>query len=222
MRSEGPHAAAGDCELIRGGLIGQPSNTISSLAYCVAGVWIVRRAHRDTDARVDPDQQERVAQIGWAAMAAGLGSAAYHGPGRRLGRVAHDGSLAALLAALTVAQWRLEGKSARMVLWGSTAAGAVPTAAPVALGLNGAAGVTAEVFRIRPSTCRARRERWAAAGVLAVAVPIHLSSRTDRRMCAPRSRWQGHALWHVLTAAAVALRADSLLAPSPAVAPFTP
>lgn len=206
------HAAVGDCEHPRGGLIGQPANAVSSLAYCAAGAWVVGRARRAGLAGADHGQVARVGQIGWAAIAAGLGSVAYHGPGSRLGRAAHDGSLGALLASLTVAQWRLHGPPAQAVLWGTVAAGTYPPTAPIALGLNGAAGIAAEVAHIRPPTDTARRERWAAAAVLLAAGPIHLMSRTDRRLCDPHSRWQGHALWHALTALAVALRADSLLA----------
>ena len=41
-----PHVAASDCEEIRPGLIGQPANTLSSLAFVVAAVPIARAARR--------------------------------------------------------------------------------------------------------------------------------------------------------------------------------
>jgi len=47
--------AASDCEEIGSGLIAQPFNTLTSLAYVVAGVWIIvrRRAwHLDPSATV--------------------------------------------------------------------------------------------------------------------------------------------------------------------------
>ena len=37
------HLAWSDCERVRPGFIAQPVNTWSSLAYCVAGAWIIAR-----------------------------------------------------------------------------------------------------------------------------------------------------------------------------------
>lgn len=85
------HVACSDCERIRPGLIAQPVNTLSSLAYVVAGVVIARRARRDGGAV----EGLRLA-LAAAAVATGLGSVAYHGPGGRWGKLAHDGGLAML------------------------------------------------------------------------------------------------------------------------------
>ena len=52
------HVAAADCEQVRGGLVAQPVNAVSSLAFVVAGVPLVRGRRRVT----------RV--LGWAAAAA--------------------------------------------------------------------------------------------------------------------------------------------------------
>jgi hypothetical protein len=77
------HAACGDCEDVRDGWIGQPVNSATSLAY-VAGGFIVWRARR-------------VAHRRWtiSLVALGIGSVAYHGPGNRVGKTAHDVSLIA-------------------------------------------------------------------------------------------------------------------------------
>jgi hypothetical protein len=85
-----PHVAASDCEEIRPGLIGQPANTLSSLAFVVAAVPIARAARR----------RGRPAWIGVAAAAAveGVGSMAYHGPGGRRSKRLHDAGLVALSA----------------------------------------------------------------------------------------------------------------------------
>ena len=90
-----PHVAASDCEAIRPGLIGQPANTISSLAFVVAAVPIVRAARR----RGDP---------AWLAVAAaaaveGLGSVGYHGPGGRPAKWLHDAGIVALVGTVAVA-----------------------------------------------------------------------------------------------------------------------
>lgn len=90
------HVAASDCEHIRPGLIGQPANTVSSLAFVIAAVPIARRA--------------RAAGSGaWAAVAAsaaveGIGSVAYHGPGGRVAKAVHDAGLVALVVTIAVAR----------------------------------------------------------------------------------------------------------------------
>jgi hypothetical protein len=81
------HVALGDCERIRAGAVGQPVNTVSSLAYVVAGAWLARRRRGGVEGLVP-----------LAAVAAGIGSVAYHGPGTPLGRRGHD--VSALVLAL--------------------------------------------------------------------------------------------------------------------------
>jgi hypothetical protein len=143
------HVAVSDCERIRPGLIGQPSNTFSSLAFVLAAVPIARRA-RD---------QHSMAWAGVAASAAieGVGSVAYHGPGGRLAKLVHDAGLVALTA--TMATARLHERP----------------------------------LRVRPR-----------AAVLAVAAfVLHSLSRTGGPLCSCNSRLQGHAVFHVIAAAAL-------------------
>lgn len=96
MSSPIHHVAASDCERIRPGLVGQPANTISSLAFVAAALLIARRAR----AAGSP------AWAGVAASAAveGIGSVAYHGPGGRLAKSVHDAGLVALVVTTTVAR----------------------------------------------------------------------------------------------------------------------
>ena len=86
------HVAFSDCERIRPGLIAQPVNTVSSLAYVVAGAVLASRARREGG----PLESRRLA-VAAAAVAAGLGSVLYHGPGGRWSKRAHDTALAALV-----------------------------------------------------------------------------------------------------------------------------
>lgn len=146
------HVARSDCERIRPGLIAQPANTVSSFAYVVAGAVIAGCAQRDGG----PLRSRRLA-LAAAAVAAGLGSAAYHGPGGRWGKYAHDGALVALVVAQAV---RRSGD---------------------------------------------RRPRPEAAALTAVASALHAASRTGRPLCRPDSLFQGHALWHIVSAAALVL-----------------
>ena len=151
MRDARAHAAVGDCERIRPGLIGQPANTVSSLAFVAAAVPIARHGRR-TESR---------AWLGVAVAAAveGLGSVGYHGPGGRAAKAVHDGGLVAL--AVTIA----------------AALGAEPGPPTV-----------------RPPT----------AMLSVAAIVLHSLSRTGGPLCSCNSRLQGHAVFHVVAAAALA------------------
>jgi hypothetical protein len=72
---------AGDCERLHDGLIAQPVNTASALAYVAVGAWLLGR---------------RQPVFGLAVAAAGIGSVDYHGPGSPAARLLHDGGLYAV------------------------------------------------------------------------------------------------------------------------------
>ena len=150
------HGAESDCEAIRPGLIGQPANTVSSLAFVAAAVPIARAARRR--------RQPAWTAVAMAAAFEGLGSVAYHGPGGRHAKTLHDVGLVALAAAIGVAIHR-EG---------------------------------------RP---RARRPVSTALSV--AAATLHSLSRTGGPLCSCRSPLQGHAVFHVLAAAALTAAAEA-------------
>jgi hypothetical protein len=82
-----------DCERIRPGLLKQPVNAATSLAYLAAAAGITVPAWRSSGVH-------RTA-LGWYAAslaAAGIGSVAYHGPQPWWAGTVHDTSLAASLA----------------------------------------------------------------------------------------------------------------------------
>jgi hypothetical protein len=93
--SEGHRPALGmsDCERIRGGVLSQPVNASTSLAYAAAAAGMIVPAKRCGGLH-------RVVLILYAASlaAVGVGSVAYHGPQPRWARRVHDGSVAASLA----------------------------------------------------------------------------------------------------------------------------
>ena len=82
-----------DCEHIGRGLLAQPANTLSSLAYVLSGVVLLWRA-------LAGRPSARLAPVVYAVtvIGVGIGSAAYHGPMPAWGRFAHDLSIAAVLA----------------------------------------------------------------------------------------------------------------------------
>jgi hypothetical protein len=90
---------AGDCERLHDGLIAQPVNTGSALAYLVVGAWLAGRGRRR-------DQGGMVA-FGLAVAACGVGSADYHGTGSPAARLLHDGSLYLVVG---VVAWREVGR----------------------------------------------------------------------------------------------------------------
>ena len=83
--------ATSDCERCRPGLVTQPANTVSSLAYVAAGAGVLVEARR-RPATAHPG----AAAVGWSLVAVGAGSVAYHGPGGGVGRWLHDASLLAM------------------------------------------------------------------------------------------------------------------------------
>lgn len=82
---------ASDCEALRDGWLGQPVNTLSSVAYVVAGAYVLRRGG------------PRISALALAAV--GVGSVLYHGPMSPGAELAHDGSIVALAATVPLA-WR--------------------------------------------------------------------------------------------------------------------
>jgi hypothetical protein len=98
---------AGDCERLHDGLIVQPVNTASALAYVAVGAWLAGRG-----LRAGPGRGPLVA-FGLAVTAAGVGSVDYHGPGSPAARLLHDGSLylvVGLVAGREVTRWVGRGR----------------------------------------------------------------------------------------------------------------
>lgn len=83
---------ASDCEVLRDGVLGQPVNSLSSLAYMAAGAYVHRRGGP--------------AALALALGTVGAGSVLYHGPMPRGAEAVHDGSIAALSAATLAVAWR--------------------------------------------------------------------------------------------------------------------
>ena len=189
--------ATSDCERCRPGLVSQPANAVSSLAYVVAGAAMLRGS------RGGPTETA----LAWATVAAGVGSVAYHGPGGSAGRYAHDAGLIAMLGfiALSDAE-RLAGRpvpAGRAVVPVIAAVGAAPRLSPVTQALAGLATVATEAARLRRVGGGATRERRIAGPALAAGLVAQALGRTGGPWCRPDSLLQPHALWHVLTAGAL-------------------
>jgi hypothetical protein len=87
---------ASDCERIGQELLAQPVNAITSLAFLVAGAWIVYRALGSTSGRA------RTTLFGIAVASVGMGSVLYHGPQPAQAKFIHDGTIAIVVGAIVV------------------------------------------------------------------------------------------------------------------------
>lgn len=129
-----------DCEAIRSAVLAQPANTVSSLAYVVAGAWCATRVRRLPG-------QDRLGAGGYSALLIliGLGSVDFHGPQWPGAKALHDypiGLLAAWAVAILAIRWRrgaplAEGWSGRLAV--ASAVVWVAAAAAYALGRTGSA-----------------------------------------------------------------------------------
>lgn len=202
-----------DCEL-HSQAWGQPVLTATSWAYVIAGIVLILWFSRRQD----------VAR-GWAWAFAvglfftGLGSIDYHGPALTPQPFTHDGGLSlALLVALGIDLTRIVGNS-RFGMAVTICAAAVgvtvmivnPDLSPLLAGFIAVALLVSEAVIYRRGLRTINWTQYAALGSLLTGVVVFTLSRTGGPLCQPDSLLQGHGLWHLLTATALALWAAGAL-----------
>lgn len=178
--------ATADCEAIGSGLFGQPVNSVTTIAFVVAGVWVMtRRADRRW--------------IGAGLIATGLGSFLFHGPMPAGAEWAHDVTLAwlILLVAGTGMTWERWTRLSGVVVLGALFALFPAVADPIAVAL----AVVAVPLRIRHDRSP---HTWGALSLLAVAAIFGRLGAAGWPLCDPESLLQPHGLWHLVAAASVA------------------
>jgi len=204
-----------DCERFHSGLVAQPANAWSSLAFLVAGLWIIYGGLRRPDAR------RELLVFGAVVLVNAIGSFAYHGPSPVWGHWLHD--VPALGVPLFVAVHDLGlvrgwPVPVRLRLFGVLLAcvGALLLAAPgatltlasilIPLAVLGEVGAYRAGFRPRPSDGWSTWMIWwlVVITALVLAVASFLLGRTASALCRPESWLQFHAGWHVLSAIAAA------------------
>jgi hypothetical protein len=219
--------ASADCERLEAGVFAQPVNTLSSLAFLVAGVWILTLARRSPGRRVE------LVVYGLAVAANAVGGFLFHGVQWPASRWIHDlailavlGFVVAFAAARTLersTRWTLTAFAGGLAVLGSVIALWPGTVQGLSGVLAVAAGAT-EVVEYRHEVPALRREgvtarrlaRLSVVAVLGLAATAFLIGRTDAWLCNPSSAFQWHAVWHVLSAAAMALYAYGAIEPHPA------
>jgi hypothetical protein len=184
-----------DCERIRPEWLGQPVNSLTSLIFVAAGAIIASR------------RPER-AWVGVAMAATGVGSFLFHGPMPTGSQLAHDVSLAWLLATVPAVGTRWDRW---VILPGLAVLGAFLAVAP-SLADPLFIALTALVLAVL-----VRRDRsFTTIGPLALLVISAIVGRlgaTGWPLCNADSTIQPHGLWHL--GAAVAVTWWALAAPGP-------
>ncbi|HEY4584095.1 MAG TPA: hypothetical protein VI980_06335 [Acidimicrobiia bacterium] len=183
--------AAADCESIGVGLLRQPVNSLTTLAFVVAGIVVMTR------------RRER-RWVGIALIATGIGSFLFHGPMPTGGEWAHDLTLAWLLLVVAAdgTRWERWSRIPSLVALGLLFALVPGVADPVALAL--AVLAVGSVLRADRSSAT-----WAAVALLIAGAIFGRLGATTWPFCDPDSMLQLHGLWHLAAATAVTIWAIS-------------
>jgi hypothetical protein len=177
---------AGDCERLHDGLVAQPVNTASALAFVAVGAWLIGRRQAEGSGEPQGGAPVRRVVVGLAVVAAGVGSVDYHGPGSPAARLLHDGGLYAVVG---------------LVAWHEVAR-------RVGRARRARAGVPWVGW-----TPRRRTAYRAALAAAAAGAACWWLGGTASPWCDPDGLLQPHAAWHLLAAAALACWAVAALDP---------
>ena len=198
-----------DCEAFVDGVLAQPVNSLSSLAFLAVGGALVWWALRQPRGR-----RLLVAVYGGAVAANGIGGLLYHGPAWPGSTWVHDVALVAPLVFIVLydagtvrpmSSLQLLGAyGVIMALVGMLIAG-LPRYALAVSAVFAALALGTELMAAgRRYAFRKARQAYAVMiGALGVGVLFNILGRTDGPLCTADSPFQGHAVWHVCTAVAL-------------------
>jgi hypothetical protein len=196
------------CEQYGAGFLGQPANAVTSAAFVVAGVGVLVAAGRAGIRQHTAVRDRQPVVFALLVSGIGVGSFIQHGPHPDWQAYAHDLPLAAvMLFVATDAVSDLTGRELSPAWWIVPTVAMVPivtfgaTASTIAQAAMATAAIGLNLMRarVRPAL---RRTLYVALGTVATGALIGtLSDRTS--LCQPDSLFQGHAVWHVLAAAAL-------------------
>jgi hypothetical protein len=195
-----------DCESIGVGVLAQPVNAFSSLAFVVFG-FIVLFSMRAQG------QTERVNRliIAMLMIATGIGSVLFHGPQGPASHFLHDVTILLTMTAIVamnlagILEWT-ERRVLVILLSVGIAVSVVlltwPSSTNVVAGIALAALVGQDIALHRSGSINTR---WWIAAVVAMAVALlfFIAGRTGGPLCDSSSLFQGHAVWHILAATAL-------------------
>lgn len=196
------------CETLRDGLVRQPANTWSSLAFVVVALWVAgryRSARRQERAPLSPVE---AALLVGSLVAVGLGSAFYHASFTFVGQILDVSGMYFVASFMLLHRGVAAGRKLPVgIVPAFLVVNAILMAAQVTTpGLRrtlfGLLIVSAVAFEWR-MTSAGRKWLLSGAALLGVAFAIWVLDR-ERIVCDPSSPLQGHAVWHVLGALAAA------------------
>jgi hypothetical protein len=208
-----------DCEVRRGGLVAQPVNTFSNLGFVIVGLWVLAAAGiRSSGPNRIANEPIYRRLFGGIAIFLGVGSMLFHATMTEWGGWADLVSIHLLvtfvllydLAVLArrstrwfLRTWTTANVALGVVLWVMD-----NSTGKYVIGVLLVATVVVDLRVSRPSdgaVTRNRRLLGAALGVYLAGQVVWLLSGDGGPWCSPGSVAQGHALWHLTGAAAVAL-----------------
>jgi hypothetical protein len=171
------------CEAVRTGLIAQPANTWSSLAFVLVGAWILARSPMKL--------------YGAATISIGVGSAFYHASLTFVGQVADIFGMYLLVTFVLL--FNVSRFFGPLYIALNLALLAAQIAFPQSRRYLFAAVIAAVlIVEIRSHRIERKWLYWALAAMSAGFLLWTLD--ITHRLCDPQSLLQGHALWHVLGA----------------------
>lgn len=209
------------CEAARDGPVRQPANSFSNLGFVVAGLLIAWRAGRpDRLGDALPRYAGLATAYACVVVLLGPASAAMHATQSELGGRLDLLSMylvASFAAAYTLSRWTGQGRLFFWQLFGLLVAGCelvgrydgevpvVTYAGNLAFAALLLLAVVVEVrLRRRPDPIRTDL-RWGAAALGTILLAFAIWNLTKALWCDPHSLLQGHAVWHLLGAAAAYL-----------------
>jgi hypothetical protein len=192
------------CERYRDAFMGQPANAVTSGAFVLAGLGILVAGRQ----RNIPVRDQPTVVFALLVTGVGVGSFMQHGPNPDWQAYAHDLPLAGVLVFLAAdAVSDLSGRELSTIWWLAPTVAMVPvvaagaTASTVVQAVMAAAAIGLNLVRAR---LRPRLRKTLITALLTVAVGAVFGTLMDRtRLCQPDSFLQGHAIWHLLAAAAL-------------------
>ena len=215
---------ATDCEEIGDGVFAQPFNTWTSLAYVIVGGWVMVQVIRSR-----PQQRFGPIVFGVTLILVGLGSVLFHGSMPSWARTAHDLPIAAAALFIVLYDLAVIRPGLRTVLivafFGVSAAlwplfELVPDAAAPVTVVFFIAAVVMEiiVFRLDLKAGPISQTRLilyaVLGGLILLAGTSYLLGRTDAPLCDPQAFIQLHGVWHIASALAFGVFAETAFAPS--------
>lgn len=195
-----------DCETITNTVLAQPVNAYSSLAFSVVGIGIIVWAQS-----VRGIERELRIVFGTILILTGIGSYLFHGPQPPVSQFLHDITFLAALLLILVAHLATGLSWSRQALWGAFAAAILvvsvtlfvyPQATNTFM-VVGVAGVVLAHLVMRRAGPASRRLLLSAILAMALSVTFFVLGRAGGPICDPDSAFQGHAMWHILSAVGI-------------------